>query len=41
MVNFMLFGQLWAQVPPAAKALEVINKRWAAHVKAQKERQRA
>jgi len=41
MVNFMLFGQFWAQVPPAAKALEVINKRWAAHVKAQKERRKA
>jgi hypothetical protein len=41
MVNFMLFGQLWAQVPPAAKALEVINKRWAAHVKAEKERRKA
>jgi hypothetical protein len=41
MVNFMLFGQLWAQVPPAAKALEVINKRWADHVKSQKERRKA
>jgi hypothetical protein len=40
MVNFMLFGQFWAQVPPAAKALEVINKRWAAYVKAQKERRK-
>jgi len=41
MVNFMLFGQFWPQVPPAPKALEVINKRWAAYVKAQKERRKA
>jgi hypothetical protein len=32
LVNVMLFGEFWPQVPQAAKALDMINRRWAAQV---------
>lgn len=36
-VCFALFGQFWPQVPEAALAMKLVNKRWKAATKAAKE----